>query len=175
MSDTDHLWLAIDIGFRNTGLALFEDTPGGIRLIETHCITTDHIKKSKRASVALVDMEKTLYLAKQLGTYMSERHVPWVVVELPTGGAKNSRAVRCMGMASAIIGTLVATLGCGAEWTTPREGKLAATDKPDAEKDEMMEAVGKMFPAITSIPKCRREHIADACAAMLALKKRQGK
>ena len=167
-------FLAIDIGFKNTGLALFEYEPGHpLKLLETHHIGTDHIKKPKKFSVALVDMDKTMYLSKEIGAYISAKYVRYVVVELPTGGARSSRAVRCMGMASALMGALIVALGCGAEFTTPREGKLAATDKPDAEKDEMMSAMGAMFPAINGIPKCRREHIADACAAMLAYKKRQ--
>lgn len=171
---SEHLWLAIDIGFKNTGLALFEDKPGcELKLLETHHIGTDHIKKLRKESVALSDMAKTMHLSKELGAYISAKCVRYVVVELPTGGARSSRAVRCMGMASALMGALIVSMGCGAEFTTPREGKLAATDNPDAEKDEMMAAMGEMFPAINSIPKCRREHIADACAAMLALKKRK--
>lgn len=162
------LVLAIDIGFKNTGLALFEYTSTGLKLLDTAHITTDHIKKSSKKSVALTDVEKTMFLAKRLEDYIRGHGVNSIVVELPTGGARSSRAVRKMGIASAVIATLAVSMRLVAEWTTPREGKLAATSKPDADKDEMMAAMGKIYPQIAGIPKCRREHIADACAAMHA-------
>ena len=162
--------LAIDIGFKNTGLALFDYSPEELKLLDTAHITTDHIKKSSKKSVVLNDVEKTEFLAKELQDYMLARGVHSIVVELPTGGARSSRAVRLMGIATTVIVTLAVTMKLDAKWTTPREGKLAATDKPDAEKDEMMEAMGKIYPRINNIPKCRREHIADACAAMHAQK-----
>lgn len=164
----DNYVLAIDVGFRSTGLALFDVTKTGLELVHVACVSPKKKKKTKDDYVSVMDVNQVMEMAKGVGSFISEKYIRRIVVELPSGGAKSSRAVRLMGMASAMIATLVPLMALQVEWYTPREIKEAAVDKPSAEKDEIMDAMGKLFPVIKSIPKVRREHIADACACMLA-------
>ena len=160
--------LAVDIGFRATGLALFDITKLYFILKDVKCVKPKKIKKTKDDYVSVVDAMQVQAMTRGIVDYIKANHVQRIVVELPSGGAKSSRAVRLMGMASAMMAAIVTMLDLKVEWHTPREVKIAATDKPKAEKDEMMDAMSKIFPIIKNIPKVRKEHIADACACLLA-------
>ena len=163
--------LGVDIGFRSTGLALFDtdgDTP---LLMKTECIQPKKDKDRKKKYVAIADMEHLVKMVRGLEIFIDGWRVKDIVVELPTGGARSSRAVRLMGMASAMIATIVVLKGLNVKWLTPKQIKQAACGKDSAEKDEIMAEMGKLYPSINTIPKCRREHIADAIACFIASRK----
>lgn len=167
---TNNNILAVDIGFRSTGLALFEITKDGYTLKYVRCCSPKQRKKTKHDYVAVMDAQQVMQMASEIILFIRINNVERMIVELPSGGAKSSRAVRLMGMASAMIATISTFFDIPIEFFTPREIKMAAVGKPKAEKDEIMDAMSKLFPILVGIPKCRKEHIADACACMIAAK-----
>lgn len=165
-------FLAIDVGFRSSGLALFEMTGENHKLIVANCFSYKKEKKSKEY-VSVADVKQLIKMALDIAHFIDRWMVKDIAVELPTGGAKSSRASRLMGMASAMIAVIALWKKANINWLTPKDIKKAATGRNHAEKDEIMAAMGKLYPEINKIPKCRREHIADAIACFLAYQKKQ--
>ena len=164
-------FLALDVGFRSTGMALFTSSCDMLLLIKTECVKLKRMKDEDEKYASVVDVEYVMQMAESISKFIDAYGVKDIVVELPHGGAKSSRAARLMGMASAMIATIVVLKNLNVQWFTPKDVKEAATGKSKAEKDEIMDAIGKLYPEINSIKKTRREHIADAIAVGLALKK----
>jgi len=171
LTDKDYL-LAVDVGFLATGLALFNVKMGYLCLVETECVKFK-FKKDKDKYASVLDVEHVMEMSRRITAFIDKHGVRNMVVELPHGGAKSSRAARTMGMASAMIADIAVHKQLNVEWFTPTDIKKAATDKVSAEKDEVMAAMGSMFPGINDIPKVRREHIADACAVAVAWTKKE--
>ena len=76
-----------------------------------------------------------------------------------------------MGIATGMITGIVECLNLVVEWHTPNEGKKAATGKIGASKGQIIAAMEERFPKLKEVTVLAdKEHIADACACMLAAK-----
>lgn len=106
-----------------------------------------------------------------------------IAMELPAGGAKNARAMRCMGMASAVVAAIKASMRYyftetelqNAEWLcrTPNQIKLAVLGRTaNTPKDEMIAAVVAHYPLYTGWPQAKGtlEHACDAIGAIWSIR-----
>jgi len=158
--------VAIDVGFRSTGLAAFNVYPNRLELAEFDCVHTEPPPGKRKK--ALKDVDRIQRNIDGIVAFLEKNDAMWMVVELPTGGSKSSRAARAMGMATTMIVSIAKLLEIQAEWYEPIDIKRAACDKNSADKEEVMVAMAEIFPEILVLPKGQMEHVADACACMIA-------
>lgn len=165
--------LALDVGFSHTGWCVFHNG----KPVDCGCIHTEKNELGLPASRFKVS-DDNVYRARKLASGLAdviEKHKPSAVIgELPTGGSKSANAATQMAMAIAIVATLTHLLGVKTAWSSPAAGKKALTGLRGAEKDQMMDAVRKLYPEF-EWPKTKKqfEHIADAVASYHALSKHE--
>ena len=163
--------LAVDIGFAATGMALFQVTKAGEILVTVQCVREDEDKSKTHTYAAEVDVERTSRSVRKILDFIKLHDVKRIVCELPSAGAQGARANRCMGIATGMIAAVVQSCELAVEWYTPTEVKNAAVGKPSASKDEMMDAMEKVYPDLAKIKKkADKEHICDAAACYVAAK-----
>lgn len=163
--------MAIDIGFRCSGLALMEYQRQGQAwawaCLSSHTVVTGLDQAKRDLRKANVDMDAVAQHADQITAIMGHGQCSRMIVELPHGGAINGRAMRAMALASAMIATIARLSGYQVEYYSPRDGKLAACGKADASKDEMVRAMAKVWP--NAFAKLRAKPLAEAVADALAI------
>lgn len=184
--------LAADVGFRSTGMAIFEHTPEGWQLFDSKCIHTEQghtvcvrnkrnkLVKRQLSYVAVDDVRRSEFMATEILNYFLENQCQALACEIPNGGAQSAAAQKCMGLATGIIAVVHVALRCPAEWITPNESREAAgwvkKDHPGADTNELkrfvMGAMEAKYPAISEQLIKDKEHIADACATFEAARGR---
>lgn len=169
---------ALDVALRNCGVAVIQNHKNNWRLIHDQIIKT---KKTPGLLVAEDEVCRMQHIMSELAK-LYRRWVPTAfVAELPHGGARNAKAMRAMSLGKGGIIGAAATLGIPLIHVTPTEVKMAATGYKDAEKDEVIDEIVKLFPSLKSKYRSERaasgwtdefEHVADAIGAFIAGKKR---
>lgn len=167
--------LALDVAFSNLGWAVLEHYDSGWKCVAANVLSTKKSDKKKKLRMADDDVMRCTELFVNLRTIAEVMNVGAVIAELPPGGSQNARANRAMGMSAAITAAVVAQLKLPAEYTTPTEGKVAATGSKTASKSDMMKAMSGKYPESLKDFKLKRgseteyenkyEHVADALAA----------
>lgn len=158
----------IDIGFAATGVVLFDSKQD----IVLHCtvITTEKTARKHGLRVADDDVNRCMHLYRSIRCCLRDYSVGAMFVELPSSGAKSSRAVGCMARAQAIIGSIAEETKLPTEWLTPTEVKLAVVGTRDASKLEIQDAVLKLYPGMVKLQpkqKTLHEHAYDAAACYI--------
>lgn len=138
--------LAADIGFRSTGMAIFQHTPKGWKYFDSRCIHTNQahsekvkdengrlvrnkkgkIKKHQLTSVAVDDVRRIELMGIEILNYFIENQCQALVCEIPGGGAQNASAQKCMGLATGMIAMIHVALRCPMEHISPGESRAAA-------------------------------------------------
>lgn len=123
-------------------------------------------------SVVVNDCVSCAQLFKSLDKFFNdlviEEHVSIskVYAEMPHGGSKSSRAVRCMSLATGVVMSFLTANNLMPVIITPTEVKCVYNL---SDKNDIMAAVRKEQPHIKwPIVKKRFEHIADAYCAIKA-------
>jgi Holliday junction resolvasome RuvABC endonuclease subunit len=174
--------MALDVGFRNTGVAIMQHRGGKWLPIHVECIRTKKSDKKSGIRVADDNIRCTQDIYRRLMELAKDNDIAGVVAETPSAGGKSSRAVLAMGLASATVACVVESLGLPAEWVTPRESKIALAGSATASKEEMKESAARTWPTTTKNYKRHKtsgrlpgtyEHIADALATFEAAKNGQ--
>ncbi len=159
--------LAIDAGFVATGLAIMErDIKGQWSCIEVRCIETqaDNTKKSQRKSDS--DIERVLEITRGIGYAIDDHSITRAVVELPHGGARSGRSMRCMALASAAIAVVLDERGLAVENFSPNDTRIAAVGRAkNVSKQDVIDAMLILHPILA---RCCNEHTADALATFEA-------
>lgn len=107
----------MDVGYRCTGLTLFELNKEDL-LLEACSICP---KPTKDGSAVLKDVTDCYALLDGMRTILRKWKPKAVFVELPSGGAQSSRAARCMGMATALVLPFLQYEDFGFELYAPNE------------------------------------------------------
>jgi Holliday junction resolvasome RuvABC endonuclease subunit len=165
MSDTI---ISLDVAFRRLGYIVFDLA---LKPIVCGVIETKPSAKKQKVRVADDNARRSAAIAAELESLIKTHSVKLILAELPSGGAKSSRAIVQMGMASTVVAVVSELLKIPAVWCTPSEAKEALVGHRKASKDEMisrarLEVKGVTLP--TSNAYC--EHIADAYGVMKALR-----
>lgn len=162
--------LFMDVAFANVGWVILKPEGGDYKFVACGCIKTSKSAKARKLRVATDDMRRCKEIADKIIELIDTENIAAVASEDPSGGAKSARAARCLGMATAIIGTLEAVIDKPFLHVTPTEVKIALCEKKSASKEDMMKAAKMKFSEFDDIPKTRFEHIADAVGVALAVK-----
>jgi len=138
------LILALDVGFEATGAAVFDVLPGGEgTLVQVACFRPKKNPNKKHLHVADVDMERILAISRGLYDLIDTMDLKRVVAEIPSGGAKSARAVRCMALASGMIGAIVEGRKLAVEWYSQNDTRRAGL----GEEAYMMDILAKKADA----------------------------
>jgi Holliday junction resolvasome RuvABC endonuclease subunit len=167
--------LAVDVGFRSTGLVVFDASTDPARLVYSLCSRPKKDSKKKHLLVADSDADHIAKMVREIKQVIDNHGISKMVVELPSAGAQGARANRAMGIATGMIVTLSEMAHIATEWYTPGETRKAALGalKPPKGmlKDAIMDAMESKWPDLKSIKhKADKEHIADAVATFEAAK-----
>ncbi len=175
--------LAIDAGFAAPGFAVVDtDLDLYRRVVYAECLVTKGTDKKKRNKLDMYksddDMRRIDEISDHL-TYLVETYSPdLATIELPGGSGKGSAALKGMAFAGAVASVTMRRLGVPRVFVTPRNNKLHATGKPEAEKFEMVAAARAAFPEFEGWPRMTKYParfdddkcwaIADALCTVLA-------
>lgn len=166
--DAMGLVAGLDTGLVATGLVLVDCAAIPPVILRHATLRTERQAGKRGLRVADDDARRASELAVWLGDRLAG--AIGVVAELPTAGAQGARANRSMGLSTGVVVATVALAGLPAEWTTPGDGKRAATGRRDGSKADVQAAVSERF--VWAQPQGRyaweREHVCDAAAAVLA-------
>lgn len=158
--------LALDVGFKSTGYAVFKK--GIVKATGVIETTTAEDKKIK---IAYVNARRASQIAISLKLIIEacKGNVKGVVGELPSGAALSARAGQAMALATGTVAAAIAVLGLPVEWVTPVDVKRALTGNTHAKKYEIMREVSRRYDYV-KFPenKSQFEHIADAIGAYIA-------
>jgi len=159
---------AIDPGFAATGVVVYDVKDGEI--LTSRTIRTAPSPNKKQLRVADDDFERLRYTAGELVGIMREYPKPWLVLfEMPTGGARSSRAVRSMSLITGVLAGVLTAMDIPYEAYTPVECKLAACGNRNAGKGDVEKGVIKYFETYNkwSKKKTDREHAIDAGSVLI--------
>jgi len=143
--------LGLDAGFSLPGYAIVDTVEnvvlcaGGISTART---SKTERKKQPNFYVSHDDARRVIYLFSELKQIIDKYKPVIACVELPIGAGRSSAAVKGMAYAAAIAAILVHCCGLEPVWLTPRQNKLASTNLPDAEKEQVWAGVQRRFPNV---------------------------
>lgn len=162
--------MAIDVGFVSSGVAIFENG----NLIHVDCIETKPIKNKQAVYAAHQDVLRIQAMTRGIVYLIGKWDVRGLLVEIPHGGAQSGRAMRAMGLASGMIGSIVECVKLPVEWYLPNQTRIAACGNRKASKDEVVCKISEAYPdwseRIMSMTQTKREACADAISTYEAAK-----
>ncbi len=155
-------------------------------------------KKTTKKMVLVSDdnASRCVQISEKLKNLIADHGIQGIIGELPHGGSKNARASHQLGLA---IGTVCSTchlLDIPAEWCTAYDVKKAITGKIHASKNEIIDAICKLYGIVCiekkilitkgkragkistqktyhilgeKYPESKFEHIADSIGVYMAL------
>jgi len=189
--------MAVDCGFRATGLAIFDLDSSPPKLAHVCCIRPKKDTKKKHLLTSDNDVDMTARMVRGIVGVVRDNHISKMVVELPSGGALSARAQRAMGIATGVMVTLVECEKLAVEYYTPSETREAAVGKVDLGprvkkgtppeeakrikkeraavkkniKERVMAAMEVKYPDLAQVALLAdKEHICDAVATFEAAK-----
>lgn len=158
--------ICIDIGFRFTGVVVYDDLERNIRF--TGCI---RVKPRKRDSKAQSHLEECQLLADKLDHTLKTFPNSRVIVESPSGGGKSSIAVKAMASSVAILASVCRLHETPITLVTPLDIKRLVRAKGAVTKEEVQELVENKLTDIGfkypyKYAWCK-DHVADAGAVLI--------
>lgn len=162
--------MALDVGFRNTGVVIFD--PVTDQPIACKTVRTKPSAKKLQVRKADDNSRRAQEMALELEEVIEQFNVKGVVGELPSGGSKSHSAATMMAAATAVVSAVIALKRLPNEWSTPSEGKTALCGNSQASKEEMMAEARRLYGSLIAFPKAKAEfeHQADAIGAYIAQK-----
>lgn len=164
--------LGLDPSLNNWGIAAGTYDTTTKRLTIKHVNVIQRLKDdSKRVRQNSKDLAAAQAILKGLQPYLVEK--PVVFAEVPIG-SQSARAMASYGICVGILGAIRA-MGTPFFEVTPNEVKLAATGNKNATKADMIAYGLREHPEANwprkrdgTVTAASAEHMADACAAILA-------
>jgi len=161
----------IDLGFRHTGIVIGDPvklTLSGYEVINSLCIHTEKADKKHKVYVSDDDVRCCQEMINKLDEMISLHEVAALAVEMPSGGGKGARALRCMGMASGMIAAYTEIKRLPVVWVRPEDIKKKVGGAGNASKKDIQNSIRELFPGfeLPTVEKSR-EHVADAAAALI--------
>ena len=148
--------MCVDIGLCHTGVAVYDFSSK--RFVYLDCINTSKDEGSK----AQDNIKRCRLMYLRLVAIAERYKVTHAAVELPHGGARSSRAMAAMAMATAVTACFVAAAQVEFFPVTPLQIKrLVSPTGRAVSKEEVQEYVSRRFGDILPAGS-NKEHIADA-------------
>jgi len=152
--------LTNDPSFTAWGWAILD---GRGNIIKSGCIKTAPETKKRRIRVSDDRTRRTEDITKYLLTLIRSYNVTYLLSEAPHGSQNASAAV----MIGIVIGVLVGiseTLNIPIEWYSEQDSKKCLLGKKSATKDDVIEAIDRLYEIDWTKTKYIDEAVADAMA-----------
>lgn len=177
--------LGLDLGFRNTGIAVIEMREDGDFITAAHTVVS---VEDQLQYAALRDVSSVMSMFHQVSSYVTKYKAKAIFAEIPCGGGRSSRAVVCMSCSSAMLGILADVHDLAYEFMIPTESDRlleinlrsgeAAGMKSSArqkwKKERLKLLAMRNFPGFEGWPPraSEAEHAFDAACAFVAGRKK---
>lgn len=132
-------------------------------IIECGCIKTEPQQKKRRIRKGDDSVRRISEIVQALLRVIKDYEVNLLLSELPHG-SQNASAAVMVGVVTGIIQTLSDSLEIPVEWYSEQDTKKTCLGKKSATKDEMIQAIAKLYDVPWTKVKYRDEAIADAIA-----------
>lgn len=163
--------IAIDIGFRATGIVIF--CSDREEIIHTACIRNPPLKRSSKAQS---HFDECQYLSHELESLFYSFPDSEIIVESPSGGGKSSIAVKSMASSVAVLASVCHAYDLPVTLVTPLDVKRLVRAKGAVDKDEVMKLVEDKLTCIGFVYankyKWAKDHVADAGGVLLVAHKK---
>jgi len=153
--------LTNDPSFTAWGWAIVDEDDD---VVDSGCIKTAPDYKKKRIRKSDDRIQRAEWIISHLYNLVDEHKVELILAELPHG-SQNAQAAIMIGMVAGILATLAFSRDIPIEYYSEQDAKKALLGKKAATKDDIIEAVGKLYDTVawTGI-KYVDEAVADALA-----------
>jgi len=94
------LVMGMDVGFRKTGITIFDIGGERDELIHAETVQSDNLEMVRKLDS---DMSSVFSLLVAFDKILAEKCIHAVFAESPEGGSRGARASHCMGMAKALL------------------------------------------------------------------------
>jgi Holliday junction resolvasome RuvABC endonuclease subunit len=128
------------------------------------CIKTEKLAKKLRIRVGDDDCRRIHEIGCILRDVINKYNVNFIIGELPGGGSKSSSAAKSLGQAKSILQSAATFLNISIEWFSEGDAKKAVLRKQSATKQEMIDAIDKLYDVPWTGTKYKDEAIADSLA-----------
>lgn len=170
--------LALDASVNNTGMVVMNSDSDTIS--DYSVFTTTKMKKDKKTSQSNFDKARIDAIINEIIWVSEEYDVDFIVSEQIISGCQDAKAAKCMSLIAGMLYS-ISKLHKPVLFFDVRSVKESVTGKRDASKDEVIEAVIKLYPCLKidlssktarSGYNGKAEHIADAIAVYHAYLKK---
>ena len=161
--------LTNDPSFTAWGYAILNDG----EIIKTGCIKTAPEQKKRRIRASDDRTRRASDIVQELLTLIEEYDVDFMVSEAPHG-SQNAQAAIMIGMVAGITTAIAECKNIPIEYYSEQDSKKAILGKRAATKEEMIEAIDKLYDVDWAKVKYIDEAVADALAVhYVAMKQSQ--
>jgi len=161
--------LTNDPSFTAWGYAVLDDR----EIIKTGCIKTAPEQKKRRIRASDDRTRRASDIVQELLTLIEEYDVDFMVSEAPHG-SQNAQAAIMIGMVAGITTAIAECKNIPIEYYSEQDSKKAILGKRAATKEEMIEAIDKLYDVDWAKVKYIDEAVADALAVhYVAMKQSQ--
>lgn len=170
--------LALDASVNNTGMVVMNSDSDTISYYNV--FTTTKMKRDKKTSQSNFDKDRIDDILCEIVRVSQEYDIDFIVSEQIISGCQDAKAAKCMSLIAGML-YAVSKLYKPVSFFDVRSVKESVTGKRDASKDEVIEAVIKLYPCLSLPMSSKRsksgysgeaEHIADAIAVYHAYLKK---
>lgn len=133
----------------------------GNKVLDSGCIKTEPSDKKMRIRKSDDRMRRISEINQTLKKVIEEFDVAYIVSELPHG-SQNAQAAMALGMVSGVVQTIADFLNIGIEWYSEGDSKKATLFKISSTKQDMIDAIDKIFEVRWSGKKYIDEAVADS-------------
>lgn len=130
-------------------------------LLDKGCIKTKTEGKKRRIRKGDEDVHRTEAITSELLRVIKKYNVQYIVTELPHG-SQNAAAAKMIGICVGVIVGIALSSDLGVEWYSEGDSKKAALGKIAAHKQEMIDAMSKIYKVKWTGIKYIDEAVADA-------------
>ena len=132
-------------------------------ILTTGCIKTEPQHKKRRIRKGDDTVRRVSEINQRLLQVIKHYKVSYLLTELPHG-SQNASAAVMIGIVTGIMQTLSDTLKIGVEWYAEMDAKKCVLGKNSATKQEMINAIDKLYEVPWKGTKYKDEAVADALA-----------
>ena len=157
--NTAPIILSCDPSFTAWGFVVMQDR----RVRLAGCIKTEPSAKKLRIRKGDDRVRRASEIIHVLMQVIKENEVVFIVSELPHG-SQNASAAVMIGLVIGILQTLSMTLDIPVEWYSEDDGKKAVTGRKGPSKQDIIDAVDKIYGVNWQNIKYKDEAVADALA-----------
>jgi Holliday junction resolvasome RuvABC endonuclease subunit len=132
-----------------------------MQVMDSGCVKTEPSDKKMRIRKSDDRMRRISEINQKLKQVIETHGVSYIVSELPHG-SQNAQAAMALGMVSGVVQTIADFTDMGIEWFSEGDSKKATLFKISSTKQDMIDAIDKIFDVRWSGKKYIDEAVADS-------------